>query len=149
VLDSRNDDAVKHSEAFKDLFHVYATKVVKIKDVIKDLSTNDAVKIMCSMCLQLDMSMEERCQAGGYLHAEYSDDAEPVYVRVPDYLNEILVDSPELVTVSPECINGDGHEYLSMLLKIDRKAGVGKHGYQSSQEGKVCQKRKASQISSL
>jgi len=165
VLDSRNDDAVKHSEAFKDLFHVYATKVVKIKDVIKDLSTNgwkdpmiaerkrilvdfpclealnslpveakivelmwagspDAVKIMCSMCLQLDMSMEERCQAGGYLHAECPDDAEPVYVRVPDYLNEILVDSPELVPVSPECIDGDGHEYLSMLLKIDRKAGT-------------------------
>ena len=161
VLDPRNDDAFKHSEAFKYLFHVYAKKVIKIKD----LSTNgwkdpmiaewkrilvdfpclealnslpvgakivalmwavspDAVKIMCSMCLQLDMSMEERYQAGGYLHAEYPDDAEPVYVRVPDYLNEILVDSPELVPVSPECIDGDGHEYLSMLLKIDRKAGT-------------------------
>lgn len=35
-----DDDAFKHSEAFKDLFHVYATKVVKISDVIKGLSTN-------------------------------------------------------------------------------------------------------------
>ena len=25
--------------------------------------------------------------------------------------------------VSPECTDGDEHEYLSMLLKIDRKAG--------------------------
>ena len=47
------------------------------------------------------MSMETRDQAGGYLHAEYPDDAEPVYVRVPGYLNEILVDSPELAPVSP------------------------------------------------
>ena len=188
VLDPRNDDAFKHSEAFKDLFHVYATKVVKVKDVIKDLSSNgwkdpmiaewkrilvdfpclealdslpagskivplmwvlnqkqaadgtdtrkkarlvacqtldkywyekdskisptvnpDAVKIMCSMCLQLDMSMETRDQAGGYLHAEYPDDAEPVYVRVPDYLDEILVDSPELVPVSP---NGRPAKYF-------------------------------------
>ena len=45
--------------------------------------------------------METRDQAGGYLHAEYPDEAEPVYVRVPDYLDEILVDSPELVPVSP------------------------------------------------
>ena len=188
VLDPRNDDAFKHSEAFKDLFHVYATKVIKIKDVMKNFDTNgwrdpvvaewkrilvdfpclealdslppgakvvtlmwvlnqkqaadgtdtrkkarlvacqtldkywyekdskisptvnpDAVKIMCSMCLQLDMSMETRDQAGGYLHAVYPEDADPVYVRIPDYLNEILVDSPELVPVSP---NGRPAKYF-------------------------------------
>ena len=188
VLDPRNDDAFKHSEAFKDLFHVYATKVIKIKEVMKNFDTNgwkdpvvaewkrilvdfpclealdslppgakvvtlmwvlnqkqaadgtdtrkkarlvacqtldkywyekdskisptvnpDAVKIMCSMCLQLDMSMETRDQAGGYLHAVYPEDADPVYVRIPDYLNEILVDSPELVPVSP---NGRPAKYF-------------------------------------
>ncbi len=30
----------KHSEAVRNLFHVYATAVVKIKDLIKNLSTN-------------------------------------------------------------------------------------------------------------
>ena len=43
VLDPRNDDAFKHTEAFKDLFHVYATRVVKIKDVIKDLRDESEV----------------------------------------------------------------------------------------------------------
>ena len=89
-----------------------------------DNPSPDAVKIMCSMSLQLDMSMETRDQAGGYLHAEYPDDVEPLYVRVPDYLNEILVDSPELAPVLPECTDGDEHEFLSLLLNIDRKAGT-------------------------
>ena len=54
----------------------------------------DAVKIMCSMCLQLDMTMETRDQAEGYLHAVYPDDAEPVYVRAPQYLDKILKNNP-------------------------------------------------------
>jgi len=53
--------------------------------------------------------METRDQAGGYLHAVYPEDADPVYVRIPDYLNEILVDSPELVPVSP---NGRPAKYF-------------------------------------
>ena len=53
--------------------------------------------------------METRDQAGGYLHAVHPEDADPVYVRIPDYLNEILVDSPELVPVSP---NGRPAKYF-------------------------------------
>ena len=46
----------------------------------------DAVKIMCSLCLQLDMTMETRDQAGGYLHVVHLDNAEPIYARAPQYL---------------------------------------------------------------
>ena len=168
------------SEAFNELFHVYAAKVISVKDVIGNVSSNgwaepmiaewkrilidfpcleavdalpvgskwvplmwvlaqkknalgqdsrkkarivacqtldkywyerdekisptvnpDAVKIMCALCLQLDMTMETRDQAGGYLHAEYPDDEEPVYVRIPDHLHVILKDHPELIARSP------------------------------------------------
>ena len=181
VLDPRNDECFNKSLAFKELFHVYAAKAIRVKDVIKNATTNgwcdpmkaewkrilidfpcleaiselpqgkkwvpllwvlvqkknsmgtdtrkkarivacqtlekfwyekdekisptvnpDAVKIMCGLCLQLDMTMETRDQAGGYLHAEYPDDEEPVYVRVPDHLDSILKDSPELVPKTPD-----------------------------------------------
>ena len=180
ILDPRNADGFKHSDAFKELFHVYAANVISVKDVIADAENNgwsaplvaewkrvtvdfpclepveelpvgakwvpmmwvltqkkdalgrdtrkkgrlvacqtldkfwydkdekisptvnpDAVKIMCSLCLQLDMSMETRDQAGGYLHAVYPEDAEPVYVRRPDHLDTILKNNPELVMRTP------------------------------------------------
>ena len=189
ILDPRNDDCFDHSEAFKDLFHVYAADVITMKQVVDNLSTNgwgdpsvaewkriwvdfpcleavdrlpegakcvfmqyvlaqkkssitgedsrkkvrlvacqtldkfwydkdekisptvnpDAVKIMCSLCLQLDMAMETRDQAGGYLHAVYPDDAEPVYVRAPQYLDKILKNNPELMPMSP---NGRPAKYF-------------------------------------
>ncbi len=188
VLDPRNEDCFKKSEAFNELFHVYAAKVISVKDVIGEVSSNgwadpmiaewkrilidfpcleavdavpaghnwvplmwvlaqkknalgqdsrkkarivacqtldkywyekdekisptvnpDAVKIMCALCLQLDMTMETRDQAGGYLHAEYPEDEEPVYVRVPDHLDSILKDHPELIAKSP---NGKPARYF-------------------------------------
>mgnify|MGYP001479891181 FL=1 len=40
ILDPRNDDCFDHSEAFKDLFHVYAADVITMKQVVDNLSTN-------------------------------------------------------------------------------------------------------------
>ena len=188
VLDPRNEDCFQRSEAYNELFHVYAAKVISVKDVIGNVSSNgwaepmiaewkrilvdfpcleavdavpaghkwvplmwvlaqkknalgqdsrkkarivacqtldkywyerdekisptvnpDAVKIMCAMCLQMDMSMETRDQAGGYLHAEYPEEEVPVYVRVPDHLDSILKDHPELIARSP---NGKPARYF-------------------------------------
>jgi len=47
------------------------------------------------------MDMETRDQVGGYLHAEYPDDKEPVYVRIPDHLDRVLKNNLELVVKSP------------------------------------------------
>ena len=41
VLDPRNEDAFTHSDAFKELFHVYAADVITVKEVVKNLTTND------------------------------------------------------------------------------------------------------------
>ena len=53
--------------------------------------------------------METRDQAGGYLHAEYPDDEEPVYVRMSDHLNVLLKDHPELIARGP---NGKPAKYF-------------------------------------
>ena len=43
ILDPRNDDCFDHSEAFEDLFHVYAADVITMKQVVDNLSTSNRV----------------------------------------------------------------------------------------------------------
>ena len=50
----------------------------------------DAVRIMCALALQVVMTMETRDQTGGYLHAEYPEDSELVYVKIPDKLHTVF-----------------------------------------------------------
>ena len=78
VLDPRNEVCFKKSEASKELFHVYAAKAISVKDVIGNVSSKGWAepkiaewksilidfpcleKIICVLCLQLDMTMETR-----------------------------------------------------------------------------------------
>ena len=46
VLDPRNEVCFKKSEASKELFHVYAAKVISVKDVIGNVSSNGWVDPM-------------------------------------------------------------------------------------------------------